>query len=325
MFHRLASLSLLVLLCQCQPYLPPTAAPPYPSASRFPAYPRYPAAPAASDAPAYPAYPAYPTDPSTAPPAPPPAPATAPLFPSYPAGPSANSTSTSSPAQPLLGGARHLRQTSLIDGQSLRLDLVFFDTRQHRLRVIDQPNSTAGGRVISPLMRSNQAIAGINGGFFTPDFQPMGLVIANGQPSGRLSRSGLISGAIAQTATRPRLIWNSELQSTQGFTDLLQAGPRLVHERRPVSGLDTSKKRPRSFIAWDGSHSWVIGTTDSCSLATLAALLATPGTLPGLSVQRALNLDGGRSTALWFRTADGRETSSPGWSTVRNYLAIVPN
>jgi hypothetical protein len=99
----------------------------------------------------------------------------------------------------------------------------------------------------------------------------------------------------------------------------------LVADQRPVSGLEISKKRPRSFIATDGGKTWAIGTSDSCSLATLAALLATPGSLPGLTVQRALNLDGGRSTAFWFRTADGQETSAPSWSTVRNYLAIVPN
>jgi hypothetical protein len=37
-----------------------------------------------------------------------------------------------------------------------------------------------------------------------------------------------------------------------------------------------------------------------------------------------LNLDGGRSTAFYARTNDGREISQPGWSTVRNYVAVVP-
>lgn len=303
MLRHLAPLSLLTLLCQCQPFTPPAAAPPYPNA------------------PAYPSYPSYPTYPAAAPP-PVAAPSnTPPLYPSYPSASAASSLS----GQALLGGARHIRQTVVVAGESVQLDVIRFDSRHYRLRVIDQPDPTAGGRAIAALMRSHGATAGINGGFFTPDFQPMGLVIAAGRRTGSLTRTSLISGAVLQTTSRPRLLWSSEIQGTQGVTDFLQAGPRLVHDQRPVSGLDASKKRPRSFIATDGATGWAIGTTDSCSLATLATLLATPGNVPALTIHRALNLDGGRSTALWFRTSDGQEKSAPGWSTVRNYLAIVPN
>lgn len=311
LLRRLAPLGLLTLLCQCQPFAPPPAVPPYP---------RYPSSPSAPDSPAYPSYPAYPTAAPT--PDATPSPTSPPLYPSYP---NTSAAAPTSSGQALIGGAQHFRQSVVVAGESVRLDIIRFDSRNYRLRVIDQPDPNAGGRAIAALMRSQGAAAGINGGFFTPTFQPMGLVIAHGRRTGSLTRTSLISGAILQTASRPRLIWNSEFQGTQGVTDLLQAGPRLVHDQRPISGLDASKKRPRSFIATDGGTGWAIGTTDSCSLATLATLLATPGSLPGLTIHRALNLDGGRSTALWFRTADGRESSSPSWSTVRNYLAIVPN
>jgi hypothetical protein len=97
-----------------------------------------------------------------------------------------------------------------------------------------------------------------------------------------------------------------------------------VDNHQPIPGLETTKPRARSFIATDGHFLWAIGTADACSLGGLAQALLTPGALPGLAPMRALNLDGGNSTALWFRSSSGKETSRPGWSTVRNYLAVIP-
>jgi uncharacterized protein YigE (DUF2233 family) len=305
MLRRFALFLLLLTLCQCQPFSPEIAPPSASAAPSLPSYPSYPTAPA------YPAYPAASRQPTV----------DVPLFPAYP------KTSDAFPrnGHPLLGGAVQHRLNLAVGGQTVRLDIVVFDADRYRLRVIDQPDPQASGRAMASLMRAHGAAAGINGGFFTPEFQPIGLMIANGRSTGSFTRTSLIAGAVLQTTHRPRLIWNHEYQGTQGVVNFLQAGPRLVADQRPVSGLDASKKRPRSFIATDGAKTWAIGTSDTCSLATLATLLATTDSLPGLSVQRALNLDGGRSTALWFRTADGQETSAPSWSTVRNYLAIVPN
>jgi exopolysaccharide biosynthesis protein len=208
--------------------------------------------------------------------------------------------------------------------KSIDLDLVIFDSRQLRLAVIDQPNPNAGGRAIANLLRQHNAIAGVNGGFFSPDFKPLGLSISNGRLLSSFTTSSLIAGTALQLGDQSYLIWNSEYQGHSNITDALQSGPRLLESSRPIKGLDASKSRARTFIATDGSFLWAIGTADSCSLGALAQALATPGALPGLRPMRALNLDGGNSTALWFRNLSGKETSRPGWSTVRNYLAIIP-
>jgi exopolysaccharide biosynthesis protein len=212
----------------------------------------------------------------------------------------------------------------LSPAKSIDLDLVIFDSRQLRLAVIDQPNPNAGGRSIAHLMRQYNAIAGVNGGFFSPEFKPLGLSVSNGRLLSSFTTSSLIAGTALQLGDQSYLIWNSEYQGHSNITDALQAGPRLLESSRPIKGLDTSKSRARTFIATDGSFLWAIGTADSCSLGALAQALATPGALPGLTPMRALNLDGGNSTALWFRNLSGKETSRPGWSTVRNYLAIIP-
>lgn len=206
----------------------------------------------------------------------------------------------------------------------VEISVVRFDSGSCTLRVVDQPQSWSFSDLLGDSMRSVKAIAGVNGGYFHPDFTPLGLMIANGKREGQFTRSGLVSGMICVRGGEPALLWNSESADTTNVSDLLQAGPRLVDAGQLVSGLNRSKVAARSFIATDGQSGWLIGTAHSTTLHGLAELLTSPGLISGLRIQRALNLDGGRSTAFYARTADGRENGAPGWSTVRNYLAVVP-
>jgi exopolysaccharide biosynthesis protein len=57
------------------------------------------------------------------------------------------------------------------------------------------------------------------------------------------------------------------------------------------------------------------------TLADLGKILATQGIAPDLRVQRALNLDGGSSSAFWFA---GRPFSISEQKRVRNFVAVVP-
>lgn len=210
------------------------------------------------------------------------------------------------------------------DEGEVTLSLVRFDARHATLRVVDQPQSWSWGDTLGTSMRQVGAIAGVNGGYFQPDFTPLGLVIADGRRMGQFTRSSLVSGMVRVVADQPALVWNTESTSAAAAHDLLQAGPRLLSGGQPVAGLNGSKTAARSFVATDGENGWLVGVTSSVSLRGLAELLATPGLVSGLVLDRALNLDGGRSTAFYARLNDGREINTPGWSTVRNYLAIVP-
>lgn len=224
----------------------------------------------------------------------------------------------------LMAGAE-LVECSVGDGEKVaELQVVLFDAGQCDFRVVSQTNDWAGAGVIREKMRSVNAVAGVNGGFFTPGFEPMGLMVADGVATGPMQRSGLISGAVGTGARGPILLWNSEIGGAGDFGQLLQAGPRLVDQGEPVAGLSTGKKATRTFVATDGSGRWAVGMVKSPSLKELAAMLSSEGLLPGLRVWRALNLDGGRSSSLWVRRDDGEELAWTGWSTVRNYLAIVP-
>jgi uncharacterized protein YigE (DUF2233 family) len=212
----------------------------------------------------------------------------------------------------------------LPSSKSVSFRAVAFDSGRFRIAVIDQPDSKASPAVISRLMREAGAVAGTNGGFFSPDFKPVGLVIHGGRSQGEMASGSLVSGAIAQQGDRVRILWNAEISGTRGFSELLQTGPRLVNNGAPIQGLENQKSRARVFVATDGAGQFLLGTSGACTLAELASALARPGLFPGFTVQRALNLDGGRSTAFYANLPDRREISLPGWTAVRNYLAVLP-
>lgn len=277
------------------------------------------------------AYLAAPTYPATQPP-PPPAFAPNPLppvqLPPPPAAlpPALSRWQQGSPVRssPLGAGAQLHEFTARSAEGTAEVSVIVFDSQQCGLKVLDQPDSHAGGGVLTSLMRQAGAIAGVNGGFFHPDFSTLGLMITAHGQTGQFTRSSLVSGALVVIGQEPYLVWNSEFLGAQGVTQMVQAGPRLVDAGQPLPTLNRTKHATRTFIATNGQRQWAVGTVRSTTLAGLGELLASDGLLPGMQVQRALNLDGGRSTALYARQADGQEISRPGWSTVRNYVAVVP-
>lgn len=178
---------------------------------------------------------------------------------------------------------------------------VAFDSRSHRLRVIDQPqgpDSSYG--TARDAAAAHGALAAMNAGFFTPEGKPLGLVVAAGKRSGAWnSASSLGSGIFAESASGPPSISRRGSPARfDGARELIQAGPLLVENGRLVTGLDREKPAVRSILITDGGHRWWMGKTSLCTLAALGEALssASPAAWPA---RHALNLDGGRSTDLF--------------------------
>lgn len=223
----------------------------------------------------------------------------------------------------LAAGARVHELVCRRRSAQIDLTVVVFDRRLATLRVIDAPSlnvrSTADAAIVT------NAIAVVNGGYYDPQFEPLGLQIANGRATGEwVGTSSLLGGAVAMRDQLPLLLWRNEVADPLTFSDLIQAGPRLVHNRQPIDGFRNDQPRPRTFIATDSADLWAIGITRRATLTELAELLATPDIVPGLTINRALNLDGGRSTSLWFTTPGGVPWHHPHTNRVRNYLTLVP-
>jgi len=215
------------------------------------------------------------------------------------------------------------------------LSLVSFDDRDFQLQVADQSHGPA-----THWNNSREAahalggVAAINGGFFTPQGKPLGLVITDGQRRGRLSYTSLGSGIFlttqsqsnSQSAIVRRQIYSQSPQRWGTISHLLQTGPMLTENSDPISGLSKNNHRPRSFIAWDGNHHWAIGYAESCTLDALSRAIS--GRAPaGFAIKTAVNLDGGRSSDLWVGSqVSGGNKTHRGFlnKPVRNFLVVVP-
>ena len=206
----------------------------------------------------------------------------------------------------------------------ISITAVAFDSRSHRLVVADQPG---GPGSLWPDAKSAAAsrsgIAAVNGGFFTPQGAPLGLVVADGKRAGSLNRASSLGAGLFVEDGSPTLV-RRETARTGG--ELLQRGPFLVENGRAIPGLSPESSTARTFIGWDGSSGWFIARSGACSLADLAKALEG-AKIGGAACRIALNLDGGRSSDLWAGSSldGGPVTQRPFWNKpVRNFLVLQP-
>ena len=211
-----------------------------------------------------------------------------------------------------------------------RLQWVLFEARFFTLKVIDQGTAAQPNHEdISAAMKSSFCLAGCNGGFFQPDFRPLGLMVVDGVRINQFETSKLLSGLVIADGSGLRLQRRGEYKNHRGITSLLQSGPFLVDRGVVVKGLSSERARRRTFLVWNGEPGaggrWAMGTSSALSLAELGAVLADRDVITEFVPQRALNLDGGSSTGLYFDRGAGRKdyVVTP-YKRVRNFLGIVP-
>ncbi|MES2475223.1 MAG: phosphodiester glycosidase family protein [Verrucomicrobiota bacterium] len=208
---------------------------------------------------------------------------------------------------------------------------VAFDSRKHRLVVVDQPDGP-GSRFADAeaAARARDGMAAVNAGFFTPEGEPLGLVMSNGERSGAWNSASSLGSGVWHGNSNSMAISRRESlgkSAALAMRELLQAGPMLVDRGSTVGGLDATKTSARTLILWDGGTRWWMGRAAPCSLAALGNALAH-GQPAGWKVRHALNLDGGRSADLWVsvRISGGPLTRRTPWNRpVRNFLVLVPH
>jgi len=211
------------------------------------------------------------------------------------------------------------------DGRSVTARLAFFTSPVYRLEVIDLGDGAEPAYPsLEAAFRANGCVAGVNGGFFHPDWRPLGLVIAGGRRINRFETSKLLSGVLYSDAKGTHIERRSRFRDHGGIRALLQTGPYLIEHGRAVRGLSQADPRRRTFIATDWRGHWALGaTTTPLTLAELAEVLASPGALTSWPVDRAINLDGGSSTGFFFdREPKAAPVQMQPWKRVRNLLGV---
>ena len=211
---------------------------------------------------------------------------------------------------------RHVDLAEFETGDRAIVDLALFSTKSCKLRVIDNADGSSN---LAAAMRRPDFLAGVNGGYFDPAFAPLGLRIVDGKIVSRLTRGRLMSGVLASDNTI-QIFRVGEFSSRRKWNAAVECGPFLVDLGRPVRGLEATRVARRTFAAIGSNDRAALGFCPEATLADLAQMLATP--LGDFKIQRALNLDGGSSSAFYFKGEHGL-ILYPEEKTVRDFVGVV--
>jgi uncharacterized protein YigE (DUF2233 family) len=191
----------------------------------------------------------------------------------------------------------------------VRLDPATVRFRVHYDPVAPRPVAAWAGQLRSPLV--------INGGYFTPENETVGLLVSDGRPWG--TPYGDFAGMFAVNPSpesegeRVSVRWLREqpYDPDEPLKEAVQSFPVLV-KPGGVMGFpaDADDGRParRTVVAQDrqGRILLIVAPRGTLSLHELACFLAESD----LDLDVALNLDGGPSTGLWLKADKSVEIDS---------------
>ena len=172
-------------------------------------------------------------------------------------------------------------------------------------------------------MARGNFLAGVNGGYFDPEYRPIGLLIVDGTIIAPFQKARLLSGVLSASPKRTQISRVGEFSVAQKPDAAVECGPMIVDLGKSVRGLEATKLARRTFVAIGAGDKAALGFCSDVTLADLSNILATTLT-SDFKIQRALNLDGGSSSAFWFKRANGSAFSIAEEKPVRDFVAIVP-
>lgn len=206
-------------------------------------------------------------------------------------------------------------------GERASLELAIFSTKSCRLRVVDQASEPR--MELEEAMNRGNFLAGVNGGYFDPEHKVIGLLIVDGTIIAPLQKARLLSGVLTASPKKVQIQRVGEFTMVPKPDNAVESGPMIVDLGKAVRGLESTKLARRTFAATGSGDKAAIGFCSDVTLADLSQILAATMS-SDFKIQRALNLDGGTSSAFWFKRANGSSFSISEEKLVRDFVAIAP-
>jgi len=165
---------------------------------------------------------------------------------------------------------------------------------------------------IDALSRHHNFIIAINGGFYQPDFTPVGLFKYQGKTIKPLARNSLLKSCV-MISENNKIILETNLSQCTKVNDAMQTGPILIQDGKINNDLKRMQKKSKSMEDFFESHKrtllavtnenqLLMITTSSLSLMDVANFLQNNPTAFGATkIITAVNLDGGSSTGMFIR------------------------
>jgi hypothetical protein len=215
---------------------------------------------------------------------------------------------------------RHVVVEDAASGERVTVDAAVFSAKSTALRVIDNPD----GQSLGAVMKREKCVCGVNGGYFDTEFKPIGLRVADGTTFSPLRRARLITGILLQWDRGIDVVRVGEFSRRKKVATAMQSGPFLVEGNKRIRGLNDSQLARRTFAGTATDDRALLGFCSDVSLSGLAEILATTPIVSDSKIRRAMNLDGGSSSAFWFAREDGSAFSISGRKPVRDFVGVVP-
>jgi len=198
--------------------------------------------------------------------------------------------------------------------RALRLEISRFP-----VRVIDSRDFGANRLEVRTMAQKSQALAAINGGFFLPDYKPLGLLIVDGRETNPLRKADW--GIFLIRDNVPRILHTKDFLPDKSISQALQVGPRLV-----VAGRELTMKKQiarRSAIGITYKNQVILANTEKTDayaqdLARIFWLSEEEG---GLGCKDAVTLDGGPSAQMFVEYKSLKIDIPGGWG-VPNGLGV---
>ena len=214
---------------------------------------------------------------------------------------------------------RHVIVENTSTGQHVATDVAIFSPQSSALRVIDNPDSQS----LAAVMKREKCVCGVNGGYFDTEFKPIGLRVADDTTFSPLRRARLITGILLQSDRGIDVVRVGEFSRAKKLIAAIQSGPFLVEGNKRIRGLSDSQLARRTFAGITTNDRALLGVCTEVSLADLASILATTPIAADSKIRRAMNLDGGSSSAFWFAREDGSAYSISCQKPVRDFVGVV--
>jgi len=212
----------------------------------------------------------------------------------------------------------HVNLREVTRNEEATFEVAFFGAKSANLKVID--NAAESESLAQAAAREN-CVAGVNGGYFDPNFKPLGLRVNASVMTTPLAHSRLLTGIFCASSRGFQILRLAEPLPKKCIA-AIECGPFLVDHGAAVMGLDDRRLARRTFTAVTRPEGAALGVcTSAISLAELARAL-TALDLGRSKVWRALNLDGGSSSAFWFRRNDGSTVSISEVKSVRDFVGV---
>jgi len=188
--------------------------------------------------------------------------------------------------------------------------LAEIETAKLQLQII-QNTDTHNAQNIQEIHQQNKSVFSFNGGFFSEDFHPTGLLISEGKELAPLVKADLLDGIFTiDQNNQPKLYSYSEFKTKRPSLQLqfaIQNGPTLIDDQGNLAISNKSiKKANRTALGITKDQQLVViidretilDIDKSLTLYQFADLIKNSTELKDLGIHSVLNLDGGPSTGL---------------------------